>query len=56
LHVPFSMLTFEIVFLFFMGKLGLVEEEKVASFLLATTGIVKLRYSIMKKRMLLEVR
>jgi hypothetical protein len=49
------MLTFAIVFLFIVGTLGSVEEGKVASFLLATTGIVKLRYSIMKKRMLLEV-
>lgn len=27
----------------------------MANFLLATTGIIKLRYSIMKKKMLLEV-
>ena len=35
--------------------MGSVEEGKVANFLLATTGIVKLRYSIMTKKMLLEV-
>ena len=40
---------------FFSGIMGSVEEGKVANFLLATTGIVKLRYSIMKKKMLLEV-
>jgi len=33
-----------------------VEEGKVASFLLATTSIVRLRSSIMKKKMLFEVR
>ncbi len=47
------MLTFEIFF--FGGTLGSVEEGKVANFLLATISIVKLRYSIMKKKMLLEV-
>lgn len=41
--------------LFFCGTLGSVEEGKVASFLLATTGIVKLRHSISRKKMLLEV-
>lgn len=38
----------------FLSNSYILEEGKVASFLLATTGIVKLRYSIMKKRMLLE--
>ena len=46
------MLTFATLFL---GTLGSVEEGKVANFLLATTGFVKLRYSIMKKKKLLEV-
>ncbi|KDP43914.1 hypothetical protein JCGZ_20924 [Jatropha curcas] len=32
----------------------ILEEGKVANFLLATTGIIKLRYSIMKRRMLFE--
>ena len=52
LHIPSYMLTFATLFL---GTLGSVEEGKVANFLLATTGFVKLRYSIMKKKMLLEV-
>ena len=47
------MLTFATFF--FLGIMGSVEEGKVANFLLATTGIVKLRYSIMMKKMLLEV-
>lgn len=32
-----------------------VEEGKVSAFLLATTGMLCLRYSIMKKKMLMEV-
>lgn len=52
LHIPSYMLTFATLFL---GTLGSVEEGKVANFLLATTGFVKLRYSIMKKKKLLEV-
>lgn len=39
-----------------MGTLRSVEEGKVACFLLATTGFVKLRSSFMKKKMILEVR
>ncbi|KAF3942601.1 hypothetical protein CMV_030756, partial [Castanea mollissima] len=38
----------------FLSNSFILEEGKVANFLLATTGFVKLRYSIMKKKMLLE--
>ncbi|XP_050271898.1 uncharacterized protein LOC126715366 [Quercus robur] len=38
----------------FLSNSYILEEGKVANFLLATTGFVKLRYSIMKKKMLLE--
>lgn len=49
-------LTFSFFLLFsLMGTLRAVEEGKVACFLLATTALVKMRYSIMKKKMILEV-
>ncbi|XP_075651995.1 uncharacterized protein LOC142622418 isoform X1 [Castanea sativa] len=38
----------------FLSNSFILEEGKVANFLLATTGFVKLRYSITKKKMLLE--
>ncbi|GMY25024.1 GPI ethanolamine phosphate transferase 2 [Fagus crenata] len=38
----------------FLSNSYILEEGKVANFLLATISIVKLRYSIMKKKMLLE--
>uniref|UniRef100_A0A5B7CAE8 Putative GPI ethanolamine phosphate transferase 3 n=1 Tax=Davidia involucrata TaxID=16924 RepID=A0A5B7CAE8_DAVIN len=38
----------------FLSNSYILEEGKAASFLLATTGILNLRYSIMKKKMLLE--
>ncbi|KAJ7980495.1 GPI ethanolamine phosphate transferase 3 [Quillaja saponaria] len=38
----------------FLSNSYILEEGKVANFLLATTGVVKLRYSIMKGKMLLE--
>ncbi|CAL2230489.1 unnamed protein product [Prunus armeniaca] len=38
----------------FICNLRAVEEGKVACFLLATTALVKMRYSIMKKKMILE--
>jgi hypothetical protein len=38
-----------------MGTLRSVEEGKVACFLLATTGFIKMRSSIMKKKMISEV-
>ncbi|CAI0554908.1 unnamed protein product [Linum tenue] len=38
----------------FLSNSFILEEGKVACFLLATTGIVKLRYSIMRKGMLVE--
>ena len=43
------------VFVFTLNSRGSVEEGKVAIFLAATTGMLNLRYSIMKKKMLLEV-
>eukprot|EP00257_Ricinus_communis_P021963 XP_015581561.1 GPI ethanolamine phosphate transferase 3 isoform X1 [Ricinus communis] len=58
-----SMISFDLVFAFFIvairaGSLFsnsyILEEGKVASFLLATTGIIKLRYSIMKRKMIYE--
>lgn len=38
----------------FLSNSYILEEGKVANFLLATTGFLKLRHSIMKKQMLLE--
>lgn len=43
------------VFVFTLNSRGSVEEGKVAIFLAATTGMLNLRYSIIKKKMLLEV-
>lgn len=38
-----------------LSFMNLVVEGKVANYLLATTGIYKLRYSVMKEKMLPEV-
>ncbi|KAG2713259.1 hypothetical protein I3760_04G168800 [Carya illinoinensis] len=38
----------------FLSNSYILEEGKVANFLLATTGIFKLRYTILRKKMLLE--
>ncbi|XP_041007365.1 GPI ethanolamine phosphate transferase 3 isoform X2 [Juglans microcarpa x Juglans regia] len=38
----------------FLSNSYILEEGKVANFLLATTGIFKLRYAILRKKMLLE--
>ncbi|KAH0991617.1 hypothetical protein GBA52_003100, partial [Prunus armeniaca] len=38
----------------FLSNSFILEEGKVACFLLATTALVKMRYSIMKKKMILE--
>lgn len=38
----------------FLSNSYILEEGKVASFLLATTGILQLRYAIVKKKMVLE--
>ncbi|CAK7356607.1 unnamed protein product [Dovyalis caffra] len=58
-----SRISFELIFAFFVVAIRacsflsnsyILEEGKVASFLLATTGIVKLRSAIMKKKMQFE--
>lgn len=58
-----SGISFELIFAFFVVAIRacsflsnsfILEEGKVASFLLATTSIVRLRSSIMKKKMLFE--
>ncbi|KAM2018649.1 hypothetical protein ACFX1T_021561 [Malus domestica] len=38
----------------FLSNSFILEEGKAACFLLATTGLIKMRYSIMKKKMILE--
>ncbi|XP_065866941.1 uncharacterized protein [Euphorbia lathyris] len=58
-----SVISFDIIFVFFVVAIRacslfsnsyILEEGKVASFLLATIGIAKLRYSVMKNKMLIE--
>lgn len=44
------------LFVFNLKPVGLVEEGKVACFLAGTTAMLKLRYSITKTKMQLEVR